>query len=364
MQSQSVVVGAMMQLGAKGMKKPRQSVTSRDVASLAGVSQATVSRAFTPGASLAPTTRDRVLKAADQLNYIPNSIASSLITARTNTIAVIIGDTDNPFYVHVLKAFINALQARGQQALTFTITDGATSDDVILKVLRYRVDAIILTAAEISTRMIALCEERGIPAILFNRYIPGHPIPAVRCDNAGGGGTMAKVLHGAGARRFTILKGDPLGTTSRDRVAGFKDAIWALGLQPSSITEVEGNSTYDGAYAAIRALYVENKAPLPDAIFAVNDIMAMAAIDVLHFELGVSIPGDVMVGGFDNIPESARSPYKLTTLLQPIDQMVEEALGLLDTGADSQALGNIPERVVTSELIWRSTIPGDTPSGL
>lgn len=340
------------------MKRMRSQITSRDVAMLAGVSQASVSRAFTPGSSLSDDKRERILEAAKRLNYIPNSIASSLTTARTNAIAVIIGDTDNPFYVHVLRAFMGALQARGRQTLTFAIQPGSSSEDAIQQVLRYRVDGIILTAAELSSRAVTLCHDRGIPVVLFNRYIPGRAVPVVRCDNAGGGRDMAQALLKAGARTFAVIKGDPLGTTSQDRMHGFYDRLIEEGLRRDGVTEIEGGSTYNAAFDAVLAAYQSSTGDVPDAIFAVNDIMAMATIDVLRHELGLKVPEDVMVAGFDNIPESARASYDLTTVDQPIAKMVEEALVLMErclVAEDLEALHD--ERIVASEIIQRATVP-------
>ena len=159
--------------------------TSFDVAALAGVSQSAVSRAFTPGSSIAKETRLKVVEAARKLNYVPNSIASSLTTKRTNIVAVILGNMGNPFYVHVLHAF-SQLAATGRQVLTFTVDPGAESDDAIMRALQYQIDGIILTAAQLSTRMTGICHERGIPIVLFNRYIPGSDASGVRCDNASG----------------------------------------------------------------------------------------------------------------------------------------------------------------------------------
>ena len=339
------------------MPRNKTTVTSHDVARLAGVSQASVSRAFTPGSSLSPEKREKILKAADQLDYIPNSIASSLNTARTNTVALVIGDIDNPFYVRVQRAFMTALQNRGYQTLTFTVEPEASPDEAIRRVLRFRVDGIILTAAQLSTRTASLCEDRGIPLVLFNRYIPGLELPVVRCDNFGGGKLMGQTLYAAGARTFSVLKGDPLGTTSKDRVEGFQMSLLEQGIRSEAIETLEAGSTYDGAFAAMEARYPSAE-DLPDAIFGVNDIMAMAACDWIRHRLGKAIPADVLVAGFDNIPEGGRIAYGLTTLGQPIDAMVTEALELLDDELNEEPHSSKPDqRIVASSLVWRDTVP-------
>lgn len=343
------------------MKRLRSRATSFDVAALAGVSQSAVSRAFTPGSSLTEEKRLSILDAARKLNYVPNSIASSLTTKRTNIVAVILGNMGNPFYVHVLLAFIDRLQQQGRQILTFTVGNGADSDAAIMRVLRYQIDGVILTAAQLSTRMTSICHERGIPIVLFNRYIPGSDASGVRCDNVGGGRLMAEAFLAAGARSFAMIKGDPKGTTSQDRARGFTERLLEAGIRRQDIHEIEGHSVYDGAFNAVLREYRHDKRPLPDAIFGINDIMAMGAMDALRHRMSIRIPEDLMVGGFDDIPEGRRFPYQLTTVRQPIEQMVDEALAILHLDEPQQPIEPGIDRQVPGRLIWRSTIP--TPGG-
>lgn len=339
------------------MKSTGTRVTSLDVAALAGVSQAAVSRAFTPGSPLTDEKRQRILEAARKLNYVPNSIASSLTTRRTNMVAVILGNLDNPFYVQVLKCLIDRLQRQGRQILTFTVENGGNSDDALMRVLAYQVDGIILTSAQLSTRMTSLCHDRGIPIVLFNRYIPGSDASGVRCDNVAGGRLLAEALLAAGARTFAALKGDPRGTTSEDRLRGFADRLLESGIPRRDILELDGHSIYEGAYNAVLRTFRDEGRPLPDAIFGINDTMAMGAMDALRGELGLSIPRDVMVGGFDDIEESARWPYRLTTVRQPIAEMVEETLAILHLDTPEKPIEPGIDRKVPGHLVWRDTIP-------
>jgi len=339
------------------MARTTSRATSFDVAALAGVSQSAVSRAFTPGASIADDTRHKVLEAAAKLSYVPNSIASSLTTKRSNIVALILGDMSNPFYVHVLHAFSNRLQEEGRQVLIFTLDRNADSDAAILQVLKYQVDGVILTAAQASTRMTDICHERGIPIVLFNRYIPGSDASCVRCDNAGGGRQIAEAFLAAGAQKFAVIAGDPKGTTSQDRVRGFIERMLESGARRSDIAVLEGCSSYDGGYAAALKHFSANTQSRPDALFCVNDIMAMGAMDALRFKLGVKIPQDLMLAGFDDIPEGRRAPYQLTTVRQPVDLMVEETLSVLNLDQPSQTIERGIDRPIKGKLIWRSTIP-------
>ncbi len=339
------------------MKRLRSRATSLDVAALAGVSQSAVSRAFTPGSSIAEKTRLKVVAAARKLNYVPNSIASSLTTRRTNIVALILGTMANPFYGQVMEAFSHKLQQMGRQVLLFTVEPGADADDSILKALHYQIDGVILTAAQLSTRMTVMCHERGIPIVLFNRYIPGSDASGVRCDNAAGGRLIAEALIGAGAKSFAMIPGDPKGTTSQDRVRGFVDRLAEEGVRRSEIGEAPGGSSYEGAFNAALDLFGAQTTPRPDALFAINDIMAMGAMDALRHRLKLRIPEDLMVGGFDDIRESARLPYQLTTVRQPIDEMIEETLAILNLDEPHFAIQPGIDRPIKGSLIWRATIP-------
>jgi DNA-binding LacI/PurR family transcriptional regulator len=339
------------------MARPTNRATSFDVAALAGVSQSAVSRAFTPGSSISEETRQKVLEAAKKLAYVPNSIASSLTTKRSNIVALILGDMNNPFYVHTLHAFSKRLQEQGRQVLIFTIERGTDADEAILHLLAYQVDAVVLTAAQISTRMTSLCHERGIPIVLFNRYIPGSDASGVRCDNAAGGRLIAEAFLAAGARSFAMLTGDPKGTTSADRVRGFVERLLEDGIRRSDIISVEGNSSYDSAFNATLSLFTDKNRTRPDALFGINDIMAMGALDALKHRLNLRVPDDLMVAGFDDIPEGRRAPYQLTTVRQPIDQMVDEALTILHLDEPDQPIERGIDRPIVGKLIWRNTIP-------
>lgn len=339
------------------MKISSSRVTSLDVAALAGVSQSAVSRAFTVGSSIAPAKRELILEAARKLNYVPNSIASSLTTRRTNMVAVILGNLNNPFYVSVLRTLSDRLQARGTQILTFTVPNGASSDNALMRVLRYQVDGIILTSAQLSTRMTSMCHDRGIPVVLFNRYIPGSDASGVRCDNAAGGRLMAEALLQAGARSFAVLKGDPKGTTSQDRVQGFAERLLEDGIPRAKILELEGQSVYAGGHAAALRAFADDGHRLPDAIFGVNDTMAMGAMDALRGVMGLRIPEDVMFGGFDDIDEADHWPYRLTTISQPVQEMADKTLKLLDLDNPSTDIEPGIDIKVTGQLIWRETIP-------
>lgn len=342
--------------GSNDMRGGSVRTTSFDVAALAGVSQSAVSRAFTPGSSIKESTRQKILEAARKLNYVPNSIASSLTTHRSNMVAIILGSLANPFYVHVLQEFSLSLQKKGRQTLTFTLGEGMGTDEAIMRVLQYQVDAVILTSAQLSTRMINMCQDRGIPVVLFNRYIPYSGTYGVRCDNVAGGRMIADAFLKAGAKTFMMITGDPNGTTSQDRERGFTERLLEAGISRDAIYSYPGLSSYDGGAAAVDR-HAETGKDFPDAIFGIADIMAMGAMDNLRIRYGKRIPEDIMVAGFDGIPEGARPAYQLTTVAQPMQQMVEHTIDLLHLDEPGKPVEPIPDLPIPGEMIWRATVP-------
>ncbi len=331
-------------------------VTSYDVARLAGVSQPTVSRAFKPGASIAKEKRDRVMVAAKQLRYVPNLLASNLTTARTNTISVIIGDMNNPFYAESLMAFIAQLQERDRRIFVFSVPQGGDPDDALLQALRYQSDGIVVTSAHLSSEIIALGETLEVPIVMFNRTIDGSPLPSVHCDNRAGAQLLADRMVGAGARSFLVVRGDPQGSTSRRRVEGFCTALDSHGIPRRQIDEIDGGSTHGKAYAAISDYFGVHGGAWPDAIFAANDIMAIGCADAVRHRFGRAIPDDVMLAGFDGIREGQHGSYRLTTMRQPIDDMVRTALDQVLAGMSDE--GTVEPVLLPGTLMPGVTVPG------
>src|ERR1700704_5725088 len=173
-------------------------ITAEDVARTLGVSQSTISRAFSMTASISEKTKSRVLETATALGYQPNVIARSLITRRTNIVAIVMANLVDPFYPVVLDELAQQIQSRGFQTLLFVPSQGQDVDDVLPKLLQYQVDAVVLTSATLSSAMARVCAERKMPLVLFNRYVPGLEVHAVSCDNVAGGRRVAEYLCGLG----------------------------------------------------------------------------------------------------------------------------------------------------------------------
>ncbi len=326
-------------------------VTAEDVALTLGVSQSTISRAFSLNASIAEKTKSRVLKAAHALGYQPNIIARSLITRRTSIVAVVLGNLVDPFYPVVLDALTQVIQSRGFQTLLFIPSAGQEVDDVLPKLLQYQVDAVVLTSATLSSAMAKVCAEHQTPLVLFNRYVPGLGVNAVSCDNVAGGRLVAEFLHGLGHRRFAFVSGDKESTTNRDRQRGFTSRLAELGVG-ACIHEAGGAYSYEAGYDATNRLL--RRARHPDAIFFASDVLAFGGMDRLS-EAGVRTPNDISIVGYDDVPLAAWRGYGLTTIKQPIDEMVEAAMEMIGLGKSKLPSDTSTTRLIMGKLIERSS---------
>jgi DNA-binding LacI/PurR family transcriptional regulator len=225
----------------------------------------------------------------------------------------------------VLALFSQALQASGQQLLLFTIGRHEPFDAVIRKVLQYRVDGVIVVSAVLSSQAIIECREAGLPVVLFNRYVDRSDLNVVVCDNIEGGRTIATLLANTGHRTFGFISGIEDTSTNRDRLEGFRQQLSLLGL-PMPVVE-HGDYSYESGRDAAKRLMLQGERP--DAIFCANDIMAIGALDGLRLDLGLRVPEDVSVIGFDDIPMAGWSGIELTTVRQQRRRMVEASLDIL-----------------------------------
>ncbi len=302
----------------------KDSVTSGDVARLAKVSQAAVSRAFTPGASVSEATRERVLAAARQLGYRPNALARAMISGRSHLIAVLVAYLDNQFYPIVIEQLSRSLQAKGYQVLLF-MTDPGNQDQMVHKMLQFQVEGIVMASATMSSVLARECADTGIPVVLFNRYVPSLPASSVTSDNLSGGRQIGRLLAAGGHRRIAFVAGAEDSSTNRDRESGFTEALAEAGLR--IWRRAVGGYSFEGAAKAVRSLFSGSEPP--DAIFVANDHMAFSAMDVIRGELGLRIPEEVSLVGYDDVPEAGWGGYRLTTVKQPGTEMIAETVKIL-----------------------------------
>jgi DNA-binding LacI/PurR family transcriptional regulator len=334
---------------------PNRSVTLTDVAQLAGVSRSAVSRAFTPGASVAEATRHRVLEAAAKLGYRPNVIARTLATRRSRMIAIVVSYLQNQFYPLFVERSSQLLQKNGYHVLLF-VSDGHETakpevDDLVLEMLQYQVDGIILASATLSSVLAKNCHLAGVPVVMFNRVAPVPGVHTVASDNVAGGRFAARALVDGGFQRIAFIAGLEDSSTNRDREEGFRDELRKHGRRV--FARAVGHYNFEQAAQAARDLFTGTD--IPDAVFVANDHMAFAVLDTLRNELGLRVPDDVAVIGFDNVPQAAWGGYNLTTVEQDLNLMTDAAVSIL-VNQLSNGDNSVRQILTPVRMIERATV--------
>ncbi|MCB8838972.1 LacI family DNA-binding transcriptional regulator [Aurantimonas sp. VKM B-3413] len=337
---------------------PRRRVTALDVARLAGVSRSAVSRALTEGASVSDETRAKVLKAAETLGYHRNALVRGMVRQRSGIIGIVAGRLDNPFIAVALEILSRRLQEDGLKSMIYS---GDAESDIAValpSLVEYRVDGCFFLSNDLSPQGAAKYTRLDIPlVVLFNSDMAGisdHgdevPVGAITVDNVEISRTVADLLLGGGCRHFAYIEGLPRATTSRERQRGYVERLAERGFAVEAVAT--GNFNYADGLAAARGLLAAR--PRPDAIFAANDLMALAVLDVARAEFGLSVPEDVAVVGFDDIGAAAQAAYDLTTVRQPLADMVEAGVDLMLALIEEP--DRRPEEIrLRSHLIERST---------
>lgn len=302
-----------------------QKVTSMEVARLAGVSQSAVSRVFTPGASASKKTVEKVRKAAKELGYRPNVLARAVVSGKSRIIGLVVAYLNNQFYPEALEKLTNALQERGYHVLIFMASQQAGNiDSVVEEILDFQVDGIIAASVALSSDLSDRCQTAGVPMVLFNRAQDDTSMSSVTSNNVAGGRKAAEFLLAGGHKKIGFIAGWEGASTQRDRESGFVAALQEAGVTLHA-REV-GNFVAEEARQATLRMF---EADPPDAIFVANDHMAISVMDTLRFELGLSVPGDVSVIGYDDVAVASWPAYNLTTIRQPANRMVAETVDIL-----------------------------------
>ncbi|MFY2822329.1 LacI family DNA-binding transcriptional regulator [Ruegeria sp. MALMAid1280] len=331
-----------------------EKVTSLQVAQLAGVSQSAVSRVFTPGASVSKKTEEKVRKAAAELGYRPNVLARAMVSGKSRIIGLVVGYLDNYFYPEALEKLSNALQEKGYHVLIFMASRTAGNiEDVMAEILDYQVDGVILASVAMSSEIAMRCQQAGVPVVLFNRSQDIEGITTVTSDNYFGGRKVAEFLLAGGHQRIGYIAGWQGASTQRDREAGFRAVLSEAGQ--SLFAHDVGDFHTEKVRAAARRMFDVPPESCPDAVFVANDHMALAVMDVIRFELGLRVPEDVSVVGYDDVPPAGWPAYNLTTIRQRANLMVAETVTALLEHIDAPASAKPRKVAIDGPLIVRTS---------
>jgi DNA-binding LacI/PurR family transcriptional regulator len=337
-----------------GAAAVRPSPTLEEVAAHAGVSRATVSRVVNDSPKVSPEAKAAVERSIEALRYVPNRAARSLVTKRTDAIALVIAERESRLFADpVLAGMVTGIAAElANTDYMFVLVTAQGDEGRIANYIRNRhADGVILMSLHGDDGLLSLVERQHMPAVLSGRPLSNHVIPYVDSDNVGGARTAVEYLFGQGRRHVVSIAGPDEMCAGVDRLDGFRQGL-PRGVQKNWRQLVaSGNFTEESGEAAMRELL--DRQPRLDAVFAANDLMAAGALRVIK-ATGRKVPDDVAIVGFDDSHVARHTDPQLTSVRQPIDDLGRNMARLLLARLPEGAA--VPDPVVLpTELVIRES---------
>lgn len=305
-------------------------VTLKDVAELANVSRSAVSRTFTKGASVSEKTREKVMKAADQLGYSPNALASSLTTGRTKMIGLISNNFHNPVFLEIFDKFTRGLHERDLQPLLVNLTDETDPDKSIRMLRKYSVDGVIVASSTLPPAFAKSFRDAGIPVVhSFGRHSQAPDVDVFGIDNIEAGRLAARTLIARGYTDLGFLGGPQEATSTVDREKGFfQECAKHKGIR-ARVSFAKAYSFEAGRSEMLNLL----KDDLAQAYFCGDDVLSIGAMSALE-TAGLSLPDDVGILGLNNIDMAKWQSINLTTIDNPFSKIIagsiEQVIALIE----------------------------------
>lgn len=325
-------------------------ITLKEVAERAGVSRSAVSRTFTKGASVSEETRAKVQRAADELGYSPNVLASSLTTGRTKLIGVVSDNFRNPIFLNVFDLLTRSLQARGLRPLLVNLTDETDPARSLAMLRQYSVDAVIVASSTLPESFAHSFQAAGVPVVhSFGRHRPNPRVHVVGIDNVAAGRLAAQTLLSLGYDRIAMMAGPAGATSTQDRLAGFMQVMAESPGKLAGTSFAEAYSFNAGRSEMMRLLSGERA----DAYFCGDDVLSIGALSAAS-SLGLSVPGDIGFIGVNDMEMAGWENNNLTTIRNPIEEIVAASVELVD----GMLLGDTPPEahLFPCELVERGTL--------
>lgn len=301
----------------------RGNSTSFDVAKLAGVSQSTVARVFARPQLVSAKTRQRVLRAAKELGYVPSAIAGGMRNQKSGLVGVVVPSAGE-YWQGVISEFARQVGAGSRQLLVTTFNDSESVETAIDSISRYRLDGLVLASSTIKVRLISGVRAASQPTVVFNQPAAAGVAPLVTVDNQAGAALIAQHVIKRGVRDAIFVGGVSSASTDQLRYRG---AVQEFGSAGVACAYVEaGAFTYDAGFKI--GSKIASHDSLPGALVVAADEIAFGVLDGLRKQ-GIRVPEDTVVTGFDGVPQTSWEGYDLTTLVQPVEEMVASVLSLL-----------------------------------
>ncbi len=300
--------------------------TIHDVAKRAGVAPITVSRVINNSGYVSDTTRQRVDEAINELGYVPNTLARSLRSKRSHTIALVVTDITNPFFTMIARGVEDVTSASGFTVIFCNTDESESKEEKYSHILAQKqVDGVLLIPACSNPASVKFLQSKNIPVVLLDRNVPDVQADLVRCDSVGGAYHLVKRLIDLGHKHISIITGPEGVSTSDDRVMGYLQALTEAGLADKkqifsgSFTQVSG---YELVFQALA------KTPKPTAIFGANNFISIGVMKALR-DADIQVPEEISVVSFDDLPTAMIVDPFLTVAAQPAYEMGKKATELL-----------------------------------
>ncbi|MET0740984.1 MAG: LacI family DNA-binding transcriptional regulator [Candidatus Nanopelagicales bacterium] len=339
----------------------RRAPTLEQVAARAGVGRGTASRVVNGSANVSDATRENVLAAVRELGYVPNRAARSLVTKRTDSIALVVAESEErffaqPFFASIVRGISVAASAAHRQLL-LTMSQSAAEHTRLEEYLTgSHVDGVLLLSLHGDDPLPRYLEERGVPTVVGGRPLSGTPVSWVDVDNFGASSAAVAHLVDRGRHRIATIAGPQDMVAGRGRLYGYRDALNQSGIPVDESLVAYGDFSEESGLGAMRQLL--RRRPDLDAVFVASDPMAFGALRGLR-EAGRRVPGDVSVVGFDDLAGARHADPPLTTVHQPIERMGQEMVRLLVARLDgTDASANEPSglhMLLEAHLVVRSS---------
>ena len=313
---------------------------------------ATVSRVFNDSGPVNETTRTRIREVARELRYAPNSAARSLSARRTGTLGVLLPDLHGEFFSEVIRGIDLAVQRHRHHLLLSSSHNDRAEVAAALRVMRGRVDGIILMSPAVDAETLVAELPEELPVVLLNSAVRDERFDTLDIDNAGGARAMTEHLLACGHRRIAIVRGPVRNHDAAERLRGWREALGDAGVAPRSEWELDGDFTEGAGHAAAGALLALD--PRPTALFAANDAMAIGAMSALR-DAGVRVPDDVAVVGFDDVPIARYVTPPLTTMRVSVSDFGARAADVLVQALAGDATRPRGHDVLPTTLVVRGS---------
>ena len=326
-------------------------VTLKEVAIRAGVSRSAVSRTFTEGASVSAKTRAKVEKAAVELGYSPNALASSLTTGRTKLIGLVSNNFHNPLFLEVFDLFTRGLQERGLRPLLVNLSAETDPANSVRMLRQYSVDGVIVASSTLPPSFAEAFRDVGIPVVhSFGRYTSSPQVHVVGIDNIACGRMAAQRLIATGSQRVAFLGGPEKATSTQDRERGFLEV---MASRPDIATSVSYASAYSFDAGRVEMARLLQSTPA-QAYFCGDDVLSIGALSAIR-DAGLQVPEDIGVIGLNDMAMARWENINLTTIRQPIAEIIGASVDLV-VGTIDQPERHPETRLFPCRIIERGTL--------